>query len=59
MNLDDRIREAETRLFASGGLEPDESFVDLASARVRLRVLSIGAGPSLVMLHGVTLSAAA
>jgi pimeloyl-ACP methyl ester carboxylesterase len=58
MNLDRRIREAETLLFASRGLEPDETFVDLTSAGVRLRVLSVGAGPSLVMLHGVSLAAA-
>ena len=33
-------------------------FVDLGSAQVRLRVLSVGAGPPLVMLHGVSLAAA-
>ncbi len=58
MELDHRIREAETRLFAHSGLQPEESFLDLASAKVRLRVLSVGAGPSLVMLHGVSLAAA-
>jgi pimeloyl-ACP methyl ester carboxylesterase len=58
MHLDARIRDAETRLFARLGVEPDESFVDLPEARVRLRVLSVGAGPSIVMLHGVTLAAA-
>ena len=58
MKLDHRIREAETRLFARSGLQPEESFLDLASANVRLRVLSVGAGPPLVMLHGVSLAAA-
>ena len=58
MNLDQRIREAEARLFARSGLQPEESFVDLGSAQMRLRVLSVGAGPPLVMLHGVTLAAA-
>ena len=58
MKLERRIREVETRLFARSGVEPDESFVDLASSQVRLRVLSVGAGPSLVMLHGVSLAAA-
>jgi pimeloyl-ACP methyl ester carboxylesterase len=53
-----RIRQAETRLFARNGLRPEETFVDLSSAKVRLRVLSTGAGPSVVMLHGVTLAAA-
>jgi pimeloyl-ACP methyl ester carboxylesterase len=59
MNLEHRIREAETRLFERHGLQPEESFLDLASAEVRLRVLSVGAGPSLLMLHGVSLAAAA
>ena len=58
MNLDRRIREAETRLFARSGLQPQESFVDLAAAGVRLRVLAVGTGPPLVMLHGVSLAAA-
>jgi len=58
MKLDHRIREAETRLFARSGLRPEESFLDLASAKVRLRVLSVGAGTPLLMLHGVTLAAA-
>jgi pimeloyl-ACP methyl ester carboxylesterase len=58
MRSEDRIREAETRLFARGGLRPEESFVDLGSAKVRLRVLSAGTGPQLVLLHGVSLAAA-
>ena len=58
MKLDHRIREAETRLFARSGVQPEESFLDVAPARVRLRVLSVGAGPPLVMLHGVSLAAA-
>jgi hypothetical protein len=57
MELDHRFREAETRLFARSGLQPEESFFDLPSAHVRLRVLSVGAGPPLVMLHGVSLAA--
>ena len=58
MRPERRIRQAEARLFARSGLQPEESFVDLGSAQVRLRVLSVGAGPPLVMLHGVTLAAA-
>jgi len=57
MTLDDRIRAAESRLFDRVGLRPEESFLDLPSAR--LRVLSVGSGPPLVMLHGVSLAAAA
>ena len=58
MRPERRIRQAETRLVARSGLQPEESFVDLSSAEVRLRVLSAGTGPSLVILHGVTLAAA-
>jgi pimeloyl-ACP methyl ester carboxylesterase len=58
MRAEHRIRQAETRLFARSGLQPEESFVDLASTGARLRVLSVGAGPPLVMLHGVSLAAA-
>ena len=58
MELDRRIREAETRLFERSGLQPQESFLDLTAAGVRLRVLAVGAGPPLVMLHGVSLAAA-
>src|SRR3954454_13196503 len=53
-----RIREAEARLFNTLGVQLDESFIRLESTGVRLRMLSAGTGPSLVMLHGVTLSAA-
>jgi pimeloyl-ACP methyl ester carboxylesterase len=57
MELDHRIREVEGRLFDRHGLRPEESFLDLPSAKVRLRVLSVGAGPTLVLLHGVSLAA--
>jgi pimeloyl-ACP methyl ester carboxylesterase len=59
MDLDERIRDAEARLFARGGVRPEESYLDLRSTRVRLRLLSTGSGPSVVLLHGVTLAAAA
>jgi len=35
MELDHRIREAETRLFARSGLQPEESFFDLPRQHVR------------------------
>ena len=57
MELDHSIREAETRLFARSGLQPEESFFDLPRQHVRLRVLSVGAGLPLVTLHGVSLAA--
>jgi pimeloyl-ACP methyl ester carboxylesterase len=57
MELDHKIRETEGRLFERHGLRPEESFLDLPSARVRLRMLSVGAGPTLVLLHGVALAA--
>jgi pimeloyl-ACP methyl ester carboxylesterase len=58
MELDARIRDAEARLFARSGVRPEESYLDLSSARVRLRLLSVGSGPSVVLLHGVALAAA-
>jgi pimeloyl-ACP methyl ester carboxylesterase len=53
-----RIRATESRLFADGGLEPDEAFVEVTADRLRLRVLSAGSGPPLVFVHGVGLAAA-
>jgi pimeloyl-ACP methyl ester carboxylesterase len=58
MTVEQRIRDAENVLFARYGLQCEESFIDLASTRLRLRILSVGSGPDLVMLHGVSLSAA-
>ena len=58
MSAEQRIRDAEDALFARYNLKSDESFVDLASTKLRLRVLSVGTGPDLVLLHGVSLAAA-
>jgi pimeloyl-ACP methyl ester carboxylesterase len=58
MRLEDRIRVAEQRVFARSGLATAESFHDLGPAGVRVRVLGVGSGQPLVMLHGVTLAAA-
>jgi pimeloyl-ACP methyl ester carboxylesterase len=58
MTVEQRIREAEDVLFARYSLKSHESFTDLASTKLRLRVLTVGSGPDLVMLHGVSLSAA-
>ena len=59
MTLEHRIRNAEADLFDRVGAEVDESFLDLANTPARVRVLSHGSGPPLVLLHGVSLSAAA
>jgi pimeloyl-ACP methyl ester carboxylesterase len=58
MTLEQRIRHAEADLFDCLGVDVDESFVDLRTTGVRVRVLSHGSGPPLVLLHGVSLSAA-
>jgi pimeloyl-ACP methyl ester carboxylesterase len=58
MSLEQRIRMAEGELFAHYDLDVEEGFVDLPSTKLRLRVLSVGSGPDLVMLHGVSLAAA-
>jgi pimeloyl-ACP methyl ester carboxylesterase len=53
-----RIRAAEGRLFAALALPVEESFLDLHRLGLRVRVLAHGSGPPLVLLHGVSLSAA-
>ena len=53
------IREAEADLFSAVGAEVEECFLDLVRTAVRVRVLSHGSGPPLVLLHGVSLGAAA
>jgi pimeloyl-ACP methyl ester carboxylesterase len=58
-DLQRRIRDAERNLFAALGAEVEESYVDLPRTSGRMRVLSHGRGPALVLLHGVSLSAAA
>jgi pimeloyl-ACP methyl ester carboxylesterase len=57
-NLVRRIRDAERSLFAGVGAEVDESVLDLARTGIRVRVLSHGRGPAVVLLHGVSESAA-
>jgi pimeloyl-ACP methyl ester carboxylesterase len=52
------IREAERHLFAAEGVAVEESFLDLTTVGLRVRVLSHGSGPPLALLHGVSLSAA-
>lgn len=57
-NLEQRIHGAERELFDAVGAEIDESVLDLARTGLRVRVLSHGQGPSVVLLHGVSESAA-
>jgi pimeloyl-ACP methyl ester carboxylesterase len=59
MTLEQRIRDAEVDLFHSLGAEVEESFLDLANTGIRVRLLAAGSGSPLVLLHGVSLSAAA
>ena len=58
MTLEDRIRAAEAELFSTTGVSVDETFLDLARTGLRVRLLSHGSGPPLLLLHGVSLSAA-
>ena len=57
-NLERRIHDAERDLFAAVGAEVEEYFVELARTGLRVRVLSHGRGPAVVLLHGVSESAA-
>ena len=59
MTLEQRIRNAEVDLFHDLGAEVEESFLDLANGGIRVRLLAAGSGSPLVLLHGVSLSAAA
>jgi pimeloyl-ACP methyl ester carboxylesterase len=59
MTLEQRIHGAEADLFHTVGANVDESFLDLADTGVRVRLLAHGSGPPVVLLHGVSLSAAA
>jgi pimeloyl-ACP methyl ester carboxylesterase len=58
MNLEHRVRAAEADLFAALGLEVTESFLELAATGRRVRLLASGSGPPVVLLHGVSLTAA-
>jgi pimeloyl-ACP methyl ester carboxylesterase len=57
-NLERRIHDAERNLFAAAGADVEEFFLDLAQTGLRVRVLSHGRGPAVVLLHGVSESAA-
>ncbi|HEY6887614.1 MAG TPA: alpha/beta hydrolase [Solirubrobacter sp.] len=57
-SLEQRIREAEAELFAGVGAEVEESWLDLTTLGLQVRVLSHGSGVPVVLLHGVSLSAA-
>jgi pimeloyl-ACP methyl ester carboxylesterase len=59
MTLEDRIRAAEAELFSVAGVAVEETFLDLTRTGVRVRLLSHGSGPPMLLLHGVSLSAAA
>jgi pimeloyl-ACP methyl ester carboxylesterase len=57
-NLERRIRDAEQNLFAAVGADFDEFFIELPRTGLRVRVLSHGHGPAVILLHGVSESAA-
>ena len=59
MSLERRIRDAERELFAALDVEVDERFLELGQTDLRVRVLSHGSGVPLLLLHGVSLMAAA
>lgn len=57
-HLERRIHDAERDLFAAVGADVEEFFLDLTRTGLRVRVLSHGHGPAVVLLHGVSESAA-
>jgi pimeloyl-ACP methyl ester carboxylesterase len=58
-SLERRIRDAESDLFAVFETEVEERFLDLQRTDLRVRVLSHGSGPPLLLLHGAALMASA
>jgi pimeloyl-ACP methyl ester carboxylesterase len=58
MSIDEQIRRAESNLFGFYELSIEESYVELFRTGGRVRVLRTGEGPAIVLLHGVSLSAA-
>ena len=54
----DGASTARRNLFAAVGTDVEEFFLDLARTGLRVRVLSHGRGPAVVLLHGVSESAA-
>jgi pimeloyl-ACP methyl ester carboxylesterase len=59
VSLERRIRDAERELFAALDAEVDERFLELEQTDLRVRVLSYGSGVPVLLLHGVSLMAAA
>jgi pimeloyl-ACP methyl ester carboxylesterase len=59
MNQQRRVRDAEGDLFRAVGADVDERFIELGRTGRRVRVLSHGHGPPILMLHGVSLGGAA
>src|SRR6266540_2541018 len=49
----DRYRRAERALWAHYGLTPSERFVHIGSPRLRLRVLEVGFGEPVLLVHGL------
>lgn len=47
-----RYREAERALWAEYGLSPVESFVEVGSPRVRIRIVEVGSGRPILFAHG-------
>ena len=59
VKLEHQIHDSETKLFSAVDATVDEDYLDLAQTRLRVRLLSQGSGPPVLLLHGSSLSAAA
>jgi pimeloyl-ACP methyl ester carboxylesterase len=58
-SLERRIRDAESDLFAVLDTQVEERFLNLQQTDLRVRVLSHGSGPPLLLMHGAASMAAA
>jgi len=59
MTLEHRIRDAEADLFAMLGIHVQESTLALARSGLKLRMIAHGSGRPVLLLHGISLGAAA
>jgi pimeloyl-ACP methyl ester carboxylesterase len=56
--LEQRLRDTESKLFGAVGAHLHEDFLELAQTGLRVRVLCQGSGPPVLLLHGVSETAA-
>ena len=54
MGVEARLRATEQRVAAANGIDIQESWVDIASPPVRVRVLEAGSGDPVMFINGIS-----